>query len=265
MEVRFSPPNLKRIGYPKNTIYMRKSGWFLESHRHSLASKGIKTTNISVHAGGLYRYHLPDKGTISVYANNLNDAKRKLKDSDHDGVPDRYDCSPHDPTKQDYELSPQYDRRKSFYGKAEVRSDDGRLTLRSYNTDVAYIKDGKAVVRGTYPATTLRHIKEFLKQNGFKAETSSQIMKDYGESGSDMKAEEESSDMSMMRTTAMVAKLGEIMGSNIKEKNDWKERMLRAGLENRGLEMPDDWNTLDEKTKEERLNKVIELLKEKGK
>jgi hypothetical protein len=29
--------------------------------------------------------------------------------------------------------------------------------------------------------------------------------------------------------------------------------------------MPDDWNTLDEKTKEERLNKVIELLKEKGK
>jgi hypothetical protein len=24
MEVRFSPPNLKRIGYPKNTIYMNK-------------------------------------------------------------------------------------------------------------------------------------------------------------------------------------------------------------------------------------------------
>ena len=23
MEVRFSPPNLKRIGYPKNTIYMK--------------------------------------------------------------------------------------------------------------------------------------------------------------------------------------------------------------------------------------------------
>ena len=24
MEVSFSPPNLKRIGYPKNTIYMKK-------------------------------------------------------------------------------------------------------------------------------------------------------------------------------------------------------------------------------------------------
>ena len=36
-----------------------------------------------------------------------------------------------------------------------------------------------AEVYGTYSATTLRHIKEFLKQNGFKADSKSQIEKDY--------------------------------------------------------------------------------------
>src|SRR3990172_2111151 len=83
--------------------------------------------------------------------------------------------------KIDYaEMYPQYDARKSFYGKVDVREENGRMILQSYNTDVAYIENGKAVVRGTYSSTTLRHIKEFLKQNGFEAESSSQIMKDYG-------------------------------------------------------------------------------------
>jgi len=77
-------------------------------------------------------------------------------------------------------LQPRYERRKSFYGKAYVQQYDGRKVLRSYNTDVAEIRDGKAYVFGTYSQTTLRHIKEFLMQNGFKAENSKQIMKDYG-------------------------------------------------------------------------------------
>ena len=61
-----------------------------------------------------------------------------------------------------------------------------------------------------------------------------------------------------------IAMLGEIMGKTQKEKNDWKARMLKAGLGNKGLEMPKDWDTLDEKTKEERLNKVIAMMKETG-
>ena len=42
-----------------------------------------------------------------------------------------------------------------------------------------------------------------------------------------------------------------------KEKNDWKARMLKSGFGNMGLEMPEDWNSLDEETKEARLNAVI--------
>lgn len=59
---------------------------------------------------------------------------------------------------------------------------------------------------------------------------------------------------------AMVAKMGDIFGKTQKEKNDWKARMLKAGLENKGLIMPDDWDQLNEKTKQTRLDKVIEEL-----
>lgn len=94
---------------------------------------------------------------------------------------------------QVYELSAKYDSRASFYGKAQViEEDDGTLTLQSYSTKVAKIipahakKTGsgwankKAEVYGTYSQTTLRHIKEFLVQNGFTANNSRQIMADYG-------------------------------------------------------------------------------------
>jgi hypothetical protein len=80
----------------------------------------------------------------------------------------------------EYILKPQFDSRKDFYGKARVFEQDGKKILVSYQTEVAYIENGKPVVKGTYSQTTLRHIKEFLQQNGFKAETSKQIMEDYG-------------------------------------------------------------------------------------
>lgn len=85
------------------------------------------------------------------------------------------------------ELTAVYDSRKSFYGKAHIRRDRDSITLISYETEVAKIVDKccgykiapYAVVYGTYSNTTLRHIKEFLKQNGFKAESKAQILKDY--------------------------------------------------------------------------------------
>ena len=93
--------------------------------------------------------------------------------------------------KEEPQLEPKYDARKSFYGKADVETKpDGTQILYSYNTPVAMIKDGKVTLgksrlRGypievwNYSQTTLRHVKEFLKQNGFKADSASQLEKDY--------------------------------------------------------------------------------------
>ena len=76
-----------------------------------------------------------------------------------------------------YELSPKFDSRKSFYGKALVHhNQDGSVDLQSYDTIVATItSDGQAVVHGLYSATSTRHTKEFLKQFGFKADTTKDI------------------------------------------------------------------------------------------
>ena len=80
------------------------------------------------------------------------------------------------------ELYPYYDSAKSFYGKAKVIEVENDVFLISYDTIVAFFnRDAKVVqVYGTYSATTLRHIKEFLKQSGFKAESKKQIENDYG-------------------------------------------------------------------------------------
>ena len=90
-----------------------------------------------------------------------------------------------------YGLEPEFDSRKSFYGKANVDvKKDGTQVLYSYDTPVCMIKDGevtlgKSRMRGypicvwNYSPTTLRHVKEFLKQNGFKAESTKQIGQDY--------------------------------------------------------------------------------------
>ena len=79
------------------------------------------------------------------------------------------------------ELCPYYDSAKSFYGKAKVFEIGNDVFLMSYDTIVACYNRGAkfAQVFDTYSATTLRHIKEFLRQSGFKAETKKQIEKDY--------------------------------------------------------------------------------------
>jgi len=66
---------------------------------------------------------------------------------------------------------------------------------------------------------------------------------------------------SMLKTVATVAKMGEVLaGDSKKAKNDWKARMLKAGLEGRGLIMPEDWDTLSEDEKERRLDGAIKAL-----
>ena len=79
------------------------------------------------------------------------------------------------------ELCPYYDSAKSFYGKARVVEIENDVFLVSYDTVVAFFnRETKiAQVVDTFSQTTLRHIKEFLRQSGFKAETKKQIEKDY--------------------------------------------------------------------------------------
>ncbi len=74
-------------------------------------------------------------------------------------------------------LQPQYDSRASFYNKAET--DDDKLY--SYGTLVAEIVDGKPVLYPDwdYSQTTIRHVREFLRQHGFTADSKAQIAKDY--------------------------------------------------------------------------------------
>ena len=80
-----------------------------------------------------------------------------------------------------YDLVPIFDNAASFYKKAVVHEKNQGLLLelQSYATTVAQIKNGKAQIYGIYSATTLRHIKEFLKQNNFIADNKNQIIKDY--------------------------------------------------------------------------------------
>ena len=64
-----------------------------------------------------------------------------------------------------FELSPRYDTRKSFYGKARVIDhEDGTIELQSYDTIVSRCVNGKVEELGKWSATTTRHQKEFRKQ-----------------------------------------------------------------------------------------------------
>ncbi|MAH48581.1 hypothetical protein CMI37_22340 [Candidatus Pacearchaeota archaeon] len=77
--------------------------------------------------------------------------------------------------------------------------------------------------------------------------------------------EGDQTDWSGFKATAMVAKIGDILCDNQKDKNDWKARMLKAGLGNQGLVMPDDWDSLDEDTKQARLDSIIKMAGDAGK
>jgi len=79
----------------------------------------------------------------------------------------------------EYYLMPQYKNVKSYGNKAVVKVTENSKLLKSYNVLVCSIINDKVVVYGTYSNTTLRHIKEFLLQNGFKAESKKQIESDY--------------------------------------------------------------------------------------
>lgn len=72
-------------------------------------------------------------------------------------------------------------------------------------------------------------------------------------------AEGDHTDWSGFKAIAMVAKMGDVLCSDQKEKNDWKARMIKAGL-GENIQMPEDWDSLSEDEKAHRLDLVINQL-----
>lgn len=59
------------------------------------------------------------------------------------------------------------DNRKSFYGKAIVKTIPGGVVLQSYNTDVAACINGRFMrLWSGYSATTMRHVNSFAAYCG---------------------------------------------------------------------------------------------------
>lgn len=67
---------------------------------------------------------------------------------------------------------------------------------------------------------------------------------------------------SFLNTVGMVAAFGELLaGPTTKDKNDWKQRMITAGVPEGTISFPEDWDSLGEDEKELRLNGVIEAFR----
>ena len=103
-----------------------------------------------------------------------------------------------------------------------------------FNFDIAMAKAFKMATLSPYYS---RLIKKFL-DNGGKREKA-RIKKEFG-------------------SVAMVTKMGDIFCQDKKESNDWKTRMIKAGIP--GLSIPENWAQLSERERERRLNNVINNL-----
>lgn len=65
--------------------------------------------------------------------------------------------------------------------------------------------------------------------------------------------------MTDTKSIIMAVKMGEVITDNLKDLNAWRVRMLKAGL-GELLILPDDWDSLSEEVKDERLRKAIKAL-----
>ena len=112
------------------------------------------------------------------------EVKDEIKDEDGD-VENKEEIKIEDEKELDeslYYLKPENDRAQSFYNKATVEvKDDGRKVLYSYNTPVVEIKDRKVSLLDMWDSsmTTLRHVREFLQQEGFKVGSKAEMSKMY--------------------------------------------------------------------------------------
>lgn len=81
-----------------------------------------------------------------------------------------------------YNLEPHFDSRNSFYGKAVVVvADDGTKTLYSYGTPVVKKRCNRVTLGDMFDCsmTTLRHVKEALRQWGYVPMSKKEIAKTF--------------------------------------------------------------------------------------
>lgn len=91
-------------------------------------------------------------------------------------------------------LNPEFSSRKSFYGKAGTDDTADGKVLTSYGTQIMRIKDGKITMlcRPEHLTnTTLRHIREFLLQNGLEPLTKKQLIELIGKNESLKESDED--------------------------------------------------------------------------
>lgn len=126
--------------------------------------------------------------------------------------------------------------------KQNLRIDGNKIF--SYNTHVATI-DGHMLIRhGWYSVTTSKHVNYVARELGLTL--------------TDMPKDEPEPEQSF-KSVAMVAAMGEILCNSPKEVNDWKKRMLIAGVP--GISFPDDFDNLPEEERARRINTALEVLK----
>lgn len=149
----------------------------------------------------------------------------------------------------------------------EVVNRNGEVSVYLWNNKIAWTKNGSLWITNCGWSTNTT--KERL--NGLPGVSISQKRGSWylngeewdGEpicvqTGERLNREEESSNH--LGLVAGIAMLGNIFCNDQKESNDWKARMLKAGL-GEGLQMPDDWGSLSEEEKQRRLDGAIEILK----
>lgn len=137
--------------------------------------------------------------------------------------------------------------------KQNLRIDGSRVY--SYNTHVATIDHSgrRLMVHGWWSVTTSKHVNHVAETYGLT------VVKDAPKPDAD-KEKENDNGGGILKMVAGVAALASIFTSNQKESNDWKARMMKAGLTNRGLIMPDDWDQLSEEEKTKRLDKALAVI-----
>jgi len=119
----------------------------------------------------------------------------------------------------------------------------------SYTTHVATIdnENGKLLVHGRWSNTTSRHINKVADMYDLTKEDADVPEED----------KEESKPSGNLKMASTVAAMGEIIaGDTLKEKNDWKKRMLNT---QHGLSFPDDFDDLPEEERKKRLDGAIKI------